>query len=309
MTSTGIHPGRAGTGTGAGLGSSSTEQLAFSRLLRPLVVFLVGTALAVAVVLPLGDRVLPPTPLASTVFTAAAITAVALVAWGALRWESVSAAAVGLDRERLVPGLVAVVAIWLGVNVIGYGLLVLLGGQPTLGLPANQRMGLPVGAPASEVVGTAVALWVFVGIGEEFAFRGYLQNKVLAHLGSGNPGRRVVGIAGTAVLFGLWHIPQYVAIRGAAGPALLALLLAATVYAFVLGVVYELTRNVVLVGLLHGTFDLNPVVVYGGSGEPAVDLALLVVPLALVVLWAYRRWAKAERPSDFRPQTTAATAA
>ncbi|WEL26828.1 hypothetical protein HBNXHx_2093 [Haloferax volcanii] len=77
-----------------------------------------------------------------------------------------------------------------------------------------------------------------------------------------------------------------------------------TVYALLLGVIYELTRNLVLVGLFHGTFDLNPLFVVSETGAPVEDLTLLVLPVALVVFWGYRRWAKTQRPTDFKPQTT-----
>ena len=81
-----------------------------------------------------------------------------------------------------------------------------------------------------------------------------------------------------------------------------------TVYALILGVLYEYTWNTVLVRLFHGTFDLNPIFVVGKTGEPVGDLTLLVLPVALVILWGYRRWAKAEHPIDFQPQETVAAA-
>ncbi|WP_239640619.1 hypothetical protein [Haloferax denitrificans] len=68
---------------------------------------------------------------------------------------------------------------------------------------------------------------------------------------------------------------------------------------------YELTRNVVLVGLFHGTFDLNPLFVVSETGAPVGDLTLLVLLLALVVFWDYRRWANAQRPTAFQPQPIA----
>ncbi|WP_193492578.1 CPBP family intramembrane glutamic endopeptidase [Haloferax gibbonsii] len=56
-------------------------------------------------------------------------------------------------------------------------MLVLLGDAVTFGLPADPQLGLPVGAPVTQVVAVAITLWLFVGLGEELAFRGYLQNK------------------------------------------------------------------------------------------------------------------------------------
>ena len=305
MTSLNGSPVR--TSTGGRAKTSGYPRLAFSPSLKPALAFVLATAIAFPVLISLADAILPRTPLAGNVFTAVAITGVAALAWVVLRWEGLSAADVGLDRERVLSGVVAVVAVWLTVNVLGYALLVLLGEGPALGLPADPMMGLPVGAPFTQFLGAAVVLWVFVGIGEEFAFRGYLQNKVIAHLGTGRV-RLAVGIVSTAVLFALVHVPVLVAVQELSVAQLGVPLLFITAYTVILGILYELTRNLVLVGLFHGTFDLNPIFVVGDAGEPVTGLTILVLPLALVVFWGYRRWARAERPTDFQPQTTAATA-
>jgi len=284
---------------------STATQLSFLPSLKPVLVFFLVSTLAVPVLFLLADPRLPRTPFWSRLFTATAITSVAVFAWGVLRWEGVSAADIGLDRERVVSGVVLVVAIWLVINVASYALLAFRGDAVVLGLPASPTNGLPVGAPASQVVGMAITLWIFVGIAEEFAFRGYLQNKVVAILGGGTDRvRMAVGILGASALFALWHIPQMVVVRGIVGPEILLSLLAITVYTVVLGTLYELSRNLVFVGLLHGTFDLNPIFVVGETGEPMTDLWVLVYPLIIVALLLYRRWARDARPTDFRPQTT-----
>lgn len=291
------------TSTGGRTETRKATRLAFSPSLRPAVAFVLATAVAFPVLIALADRVLPRTPFAGNLFTAVAITGVALLAWAVLRWEGLSAANVGLDRERVLSGVAAVVAVWLTVNVVGYVLLVVLGERPALGLPTDPPMGLPVGAPFTQFLGAAVTLWIFVGIGEEFAFRGYLQNKAIAHLGTGRV-RIAVGIVSTALLFALVHVPVLVAVQELSVAQLGVPLLFITVYTVILGVLYELTRNLVLVGLFHGTFDLNPIFVVGETGEPVGDLTLLVLPVAVVAFWTYRRWAKRVRPTDFRPQTT-----
>ena len=76
-----------------------------------------------------------------------------------------------------------VVAIWLVINVVSYALLVFRGEEVALGLPASPTNGLPVGAPASQVVGMAVTLWIFVGIAEDLVARAYMQNELIALIG------------------------------------------------------------------------------------------------------------------------------
>ena len=85
---------------------STATQLSFSPSLRPVLVFFLVSTLAVPVLFLLADPRLPRTPFWSRLFTATAITSVAVFAWGVLRWEGVSAADIGLDRERVVSGVV-----------------------------------------------------------------------------------------------------------------------------------------------------------------------------------------------------------
>jgi uncharacterized membrane protein len=107
-----------------GTGTPRSARLTFMSSLRPALAFVLATAVAFPVLIALADRVLPRTPFAGNLFTAIAITGVALLAWAVLRWEGVSRTDVGLDRERILSGVVAVVAVWLTVNVVGYVLLV-----------------------------------------------------------------------------------------------------------------------------------------------------------------------------------------
>lgn len=282
-------------------GSTSTPPIAFDRTLVPLATFIVVTTVATPLLFTLGDRFLPETLAANLLFTATSVTFIALVAWATLRWEGLTPTDVGLTWQSVVPGVLTVLFIWLAVNVLGYGFLTLQGEVPALGIPANTTL--------TGWLANALVLWVFVGIGEEFAFRGYLQNKVIAHVGlESTRMRKAAGIAIASVLFSLWHVPQLGFVQGLAPVEMLPVLVVWATYGIVLGTVYELTRNVVLVGLFHGTFDLNPIFVLGANGAPVVDLTILVLPVAAVAVWGYRRWASSARPEDFRPQSTAASA-
>lgn len=289
-------------------GASSATGLSFTSSLKPVLVFFLVSTFAVPVLFVVADQLLPRTPFWSRLFTATAITSIAVFAWGVLRWEGLSAGDVGLDRNRLVSGTVSVVVIWFVINVLSYALLAFRGEQATLGLPASPTNGLPVGASPTQVAGMAITLWIFVGIAEEFAFRGYFQNKLVALTGGGTDRvRTAAGIVLAAVFFALWHLPQMVAVRGIVAPEMIPALLALTIYTVILGTLYELTRNIVFVGLLHGTLDLNPIFVVGETGAPVTELGLLVYPLIIVTVVLYRRWAKTERTTDFRPQTTGGT--
>ena len=279
-------PGQTDTGT--------SEPIVFRSGLESVVVFLVGVATAPLVLFLLAGRFVPPGPVANAVVTAAGITIVAAFAWMVLRTEGVSADDVGLSWGAIVPGVLPVALVWLGVNAIGFGLLALQGQSPTVGLPAD-----------SAVVwfATAVAMWVFVGPGEEFAFRGYLQNKALAHADRWSGNRRIAaGILAASAVFSVLHVPQLRLVQGLPVPEVASFLILWAVYAIVLGTVYELTRNVVLVGALHGTFNHQPIFLLDDAGDPTIGLTILVLPLGAVAVLGYRRWARRARPKDFRPQ-------
>ncbi|WP_254832758.1 CPBP family intramembrane glutamic endopeptidase [Haloglomus salinum] len=280
---------------GAGAGGAG-RPLAFTEDRRPALLFLAVTALATPALILLAERFLPRTGMASLLFTTTAITLVAVVAWLALRREGVSLDAIGFGWRRVVPGVLTVAAVWAGAHVFGWVVLAVRGEQLSL--------GIPVGATATGWLATAVMMWVFVGIAEEFAFRGYLQNKVIAHVGGGTRARTAGGVLLTSALFSLWHIPQLTVVRGLSPTEMAPVLAVWAIYGIILGTVYELTRNVVLAGVLHGTFNHNPVLLLGPEGEAVTDLTLLVLPLLAVAVWYYRRWARTARPDDFRPQAT-----
>ena len=103
------------------------------------------------------------------------------------------------------------------------------------------------------------------------------------------------------LLFALIHIPQRVLIGGVTSPVAIAQsLLGIVLLGLVLGVLYEYTRNVVFVGVLHGTFNWQPIVV---AGAPVSELALVVgIPVLVLTAWYYRRWASGTNAPEFSPQ-------
>jgi membrane protease YdiL (CAAX protease family) len=154
---------------------------------------------------------------------------------------------------------------------------------------------------------TAVVYWVFVGIGEELVARAYVQNKLVALLGGGRSrGRKALGIALAAAVFALWHVPQRLVVADLEPAELPGNLLVLFVVALAFGLVYELTRNVVFTGLVHGALDFPPIAVsvFYDGGATWVQALLLVAIVAPFLLgtWAYRRWARNHRETDFRPQ-------
>jgi membrane protease YdiL (CAAX protease family) len=276
-----------------------SSAIEFERGLRPLAVFLLASILvfvSVPVVLfPLSSG--PLTTMAVIAFGFALVGALAVLA---LRAEGVSAADVGLGRANVLPGVLAVAGLYVAVNVAGAVYLALVGESVRLALPPRYSTTLNWAV-------AGVVYLVFNGIAEELGYRAYLQNKLVAMLdASDDRFRKAAAILIGVFVFTLVHIPQRVFIMGLTSPgAILGTFVSVVVLGTILGLLYEYTRNVVLVGVLHGTFNWDPVVVAGVPG----DVQLLVgVPLLVGVAWYYRRWASETRVSNFRSQQQARTA-
>jgi membrane protease YdiL (CAAX protease family) len=118
--------------------------------------------------------------------------------------------------------------------------------------------------------------------------------------------RLLVGFVLAAAVFALWHVPQRLVVAGLDPAQLPGNLLVLFVVALAFGLVYELTRNVVFTGLVHGALDFPPVAVsvFYDGGATWAQILLLVAMLTpfLVGIWAYRRWARIHWQTDFRPR-------
>lgn len=262
----------------------------FDRRLSPLAAFLLATALLPVVTLagvaPLltGPLGLEPTPWLGVGVTVLGASLLLGLALAVLRAEGVGLAAVGLTRPLARRGLLWFGGVVLTVNLLLLVLAVTVADSWTFAL---------AGVPPALYVGLAVSQWVFVGLAEELAGRAYLQNKLVALFGGERDlSRRAGAILVMAVLFALWHVPQRLVVAGRTPAELPGALLPLVGFALVLGVLYELTRNVVLVALVHGALNLPPVFlsVYGSETWQSVVLLVAIALPSLLGVYAYRRW-------------------
>lgn len=178
--------------------------------------------------------------------------------------DSADATDIGLARRFVLPGVGAFLAIWVGLNGIGVGLAV-LSGNP---------WGFDVLTPVA--VGSLVAAMSYAFI-EEFVFRGYLQGKVRSVLGANSTLQRGVAIVTAGILFGLGHVPRILLEGGyVSGTSVAGTLLVLTLSGIGFGVMYELTENLYLVGLLHGLGNSWPLLVDGFAWDGAVQTGFFV---------------------------------
>lgn len=277
--------------------SRSTEEessIEFERWLGPPALLLGVTGLVIVVV-PLAIYPHLKSRFDFFVVLSATFAVIAGVGWVALRLDGLTARDVGLGRQHVLPGVVAVVGLYVLLNVVGAGTVLVSGEGISIEL-SDKYASTGMWAVAG------IAYLAFNGMAEEFAFRGYLQNKIIALFdGSDNRIRKAGAIVVGVVLFALIHIPQQVLIGGVTSPVAIAQsLLGIVLLGLLLGVFYEYTRNVVFVGVLHGSFNWQPVVV---AGVPVSELAVVVgIPALVLTAWYYRRWASRTNAPEFSPQ-------
>lgn len=123
--------------------------------------------------------------------------------------------------------------------------------------------------------------WFAVGTGEEILFRGYLLPAMQRFFTAGSARRRTaVAVLLSSVFFSLWHLPIRTVwlLSGEIGIGQLLLsLLIVLVEGIAFAHLYIRTRNILLVGLIHGLVDLP--IIGGGTQLSAI---LLIIAIAIV---------------------------
>ena len=271
----------------------SVGDVTFRGGVRTLVGFGVAFAVVTAIWVPLTVAVRDGPAWIRLLSTVAKFAVIAGVVWALLRVDEARSAELGLGRGQVAPALGAFALLWLALNAWGAAVAVTTGNEWRLSLIWH----LP--EPVAGQFGTLPAPWLVfvllnflvVGIVEEAAFRGYFQSKVIALLGDDTRGHVAFGVLATSVLFGALHTPGALAagaglggvIGNAALPAITAVLF---------GVLYELTRNVYFVALLHGLGNTWPLVVdwAAWSGTPLLAFWVGAAAVYLAVTLGYRHY-------------------
>ncbi len=201
----------------------------------------------------------------------------------------------GLKKEQItVPfsaklaalGLAGMLIVWLL-----YALFLQLSGLTSL---ADDLQTL-ASTPAWKILANIISTWLFVGIGEELLFRGYILNSIQRHFTQGTPRKRVTqAVLLSSAVFSLWHLPVRIIsiINGEMG---IGLLLVSLVLLFILGlgfaVLYTRSGNIILVGLLHGIVNYGLIGAEAQSSLPT-GLIILLIGIGLVELV---RWVQGKR--------------
>lgn len=123
------------------------------------------------------------------------------------------------------------------------------------------------GLSGAAIVGWILFAWAWTsveaGLSEEFLFRGLLQARLTAWIGSAP-----LAIVATVIIFALVHVPGFylrggdaVAVQASGLPQMIALAIAGLgPIALMLGILWHRTRSFLLVVLVHGAIDAMPAV-------------------------------------------------
>lgn len=142
--------------------------------------------------------------------------------------------------------------------------------------------------PAWKVWAKILSTWIFVGIGEELLFRGYILNWLHKTFTKWSSRRRMLmAVLFSSLLFSLWHLPVRI-FELVNGESSILLILLSVVVLFVLALgfawLYIRTENILLVGLVHGVMDF-PLI----GGDSQLSFIILLAAICCVELFKLRQ--------------------
>jgi membrane protease YdiL (CAAX protease family) len=230
--------------------------------------------------LPLATTLDIRTQLQATLLTIAINTVLFVLAVIFLRRENIRWADIGMNVRSWRASLFLFVGWWLAVTLVDL-----------IGRWLAGQFGSPI-PPMEELNWNFVILldflsaWIFVGFAEELAFRGYLHNKLTAL----TP-KKWVGITLAALLFGLWHIPGSMVMRGTsffeALPGALFLGLFSLIF---LNLPYEWTGLLPFISLFHAWSDFPLLMNFQyPSAIGAIAGYVLLLVVVAIKIWRDRR--------------------
>jgi len=149
--------------------------------------------------------------------------------------------------------------------------------------------------PAWKVWAQILSTWIFVGIGEELLFRGYILNWLHQTFTKWSGRRRMLmAVLFSSLLFSLWHLPVriYELINGESS-ILMILLSVVVLFVLALGFAWLFirTENILLVGLVHGVMDF-PLI----GGDSQLSFIILIAAIICVEMFKLRQRRVATQP-------------
>jgi membrane protease YdiL (CAAX protease family) len=266
------------------------KRLTFEGGTQTVLGFALAFAAIVAVFVPLDELTLAVSAAAWYLQEVVLFLLIAGITLLLLQRDGINLNDIGLSGRYLLPAILSFGSIYIGLNVIGVGLAAVFDLPWGLSLLTTTVPAPFDSLPASWTM--FIFLQFFIGLVEEFSLRGYFQNKVIAFLGDDSYLRIAVGILTASVVFGILHSPGAV-LSGAGVAGVISVVVLRTVTGIFFGTIYELTRNVYFVALLHGFGNTWPLLITWNNW-PQLPLIAFFIGVTLFyfgVTFGYRVWA------------------
>jgi len=148
-------------------------------------------------------------------------------------------------------------------------------------ISVNHKMGYPFHENFETSPKTLFQQWLFVGLAEELLFRGYIFTKLRQFFANrGAFWANTLGMIVSSLIFATFHIPQRIFVEGIRlGSSEMAMnFLGVFLVGMVLAWMFLRTRNVILVGLVHGGMNA-PLIGRRGDLAPLI-LFLIIIEVA-----------------------------
>lgn len=170
-----------------------------------------------------------------------------------------------------------------------YALILLLSGAVSWTDEMQNWQNTPIWKVGAQILSD----WFFVGMAEEFLFRGYFLTAFQRHFIRGGKSQMMTSILLVSAFFSLWHVPARIYSLVIGEMSLILLLISMSVL-FVAGIgfawLFVRTQNILAAGLVHGAMN------YPLLGA-TTQLSFMILAMA-IVFGEMRRWMDARTITD-----------
>ncbi|HEY9062232.1 MAG TPA: type II CAAX endopeptidase family protein [Pseudobacteroides sp.] len=179
---------------------------------------------------------------------------------------------IGLKKNRFLSAVLAVITIWVILQLLNIAVAVVIDGKPVIYSGWNKY-----GAPY--VIGSFIAQILGNALFEEIAFRGFLLVQLSKKCGNKKP-NIILGLVISQLIFALIHVPNRI-LNGMSILEILPSLLIVFLLGVFFSIIYLFTDNLFLAVGIHSLWNM-PLLIFDGLQSIWVVMAMSIV---LVIAW------------------------
>jgi len=177
---------------------------------------------------------------------------------------------IGIKKNRLFSALVAIIAIWVSMQILNIIVALIVSGKPIIH-SGWSKYGI------TRMLGSLIAQLFGNSLFEEMAFRGFLLVQISKKLRE-RRGNLITGIILSQLLFSLIHIPNRI-LNGMNISEVISSLIVVFILGILFTVVYLFTDNLFLAVGIHALVN-TPLLVFDGIvGNGLILVSMIVLPI------------------------------